>query len=184
MSKERLKLSFQWQPLYWWSSQKWILFRLGVKRNIICDFFITVCMCYIPNVIVFRLVYLKHHLEGHESLSRTSVYLSRSELLLLRTEILFTHFNAVHVIQILSIKVYTGITTMLSTIFDIHMFYCTKIYFIVQIYSRCYIFWYWFSLANLKGATEMSAPPRVQILSFSCSFREKFGQIIGWRPHL
>ena len=27
-------------------------------------------------------------------------------------------------------------------------------------------------------------PPRVQFLSFSCSFREKFGQIIGWHLHL
>ena len=28
------------------------------------------------------------------------------------------------------------------------------------------------------------AGSRVQFLSFSCSFRKKIGQIIGWRPHL
>ena len=27
-------------------------------------------------------------------------------------------------------------------------------------------------------------PPRVRFLSFSCNFREKFGQIIGFCPHL
>ena len=33
-------------------------------------------------------------------------------------------------------------------------------------------------------AGAMGACPPVQILSFSCSFRENFGQIIGWHPHL
>ena len=41
-------------------------------------------------------------------------------------------------------------------------------------------------MADLKGAPGMSSLPSlwVQILSFSCRFWEKFGQIIGWRPHL
>ena len=45
------------------------------------------------------------------------------------------------------------------------------------------------SLANLRGGggtRDMwpASPLLVQILSFSCSFREKFGQIIDWCHHL
>ena len=41
------------------------------------------------------------------------------------------------------------------------------------------------SLADLRGsAKDAQLPSGVQILSFSCGFQGKFGQIIGWRPHL
>ena len=36
------------------------------------------------------------------------------------------------------------------------------------------------ALADLRGR---QGRPRVQFLSFLFSFRENFGQIIGWRPH-
>ena len=41
------------------------------------------------------------------------------------------------------------------------------------------------ALADLRGGARDARPPLwVQILSFSCSFWEILGKIIGWRPHL
>ena len=40
------------------------------------------------------------------------------------------------------------------------------------------------ALADLRGGAPGTRPLLSQILSFSCSFRENFDQIIGWHPHL
>ena len=42
-----------------------------------------------------------------------------------------------------------------------------------------------FTIGGSKGGRQGRAPPLwVQILSFSCSFWENLGKIIGWRPYL
>ena len=61
---------------------------------------------------------------------------------------------------------------------------------VTQVLLRTHFLAMTFTIANTKctggskGDARDARPTWIQFLSFSCSFRENFGKIIGWRPYL